>query len=549
MEKILFITPPNIKYGAFVDPSQNVKTNQKKLRRFGSVITDMPLGIISLSAYVKKFTKTQTKHIDFNIELNKLHNFEYSSFEDFFYQCLKSWADYAPTIIGISVLFTPSYQSMLEIAQCCREIYPKAMIVAGGGVPTNMYREIFRDSDYFDALCYGEGEKPLLGMVEAVDKFRYVKENAAWITPEKVESGQEFLHDFIENLDEIPFFDYDILDIAAYKLNPTISAYLSVDRQKLNFPVMTSRGCPHRCCFCSAFTVRGRKMRYHSINRVKEDFKRLKEQYGAKTIIFLDDHLMADKQRVFEIIGILKEFQMTAFFPNSLALYALERKVLEALKSVGVDQLVLSIESGSNRVLREIMHKPLNLSIVKRVADDCRELGIYTDVNILIGFPGETKQDIEDTKLFLRTIYANWFRINIATPLMGSEMLDICLKNNYIKGNYLDCDYKKAIVETEEFTVKYIQEKAYTLNLELNFVENSDYRLGDYETALNGFENAIRAKDDHALAYYYASKCLEKLDNPEKARKYMDRAKAIISEKPFWRKYVEMFNIPIENLV
>jgi radical SAM superfamily enzyme YgiQ (UPF0313 family) len=431
---------------------------------------------------------------------------------------------------------------MLLIAECCRQIFPEAIITAGGGVPTNMYKEIFRDSRCFDGLCFGEGEKPFLGLAMTGDKLDYLEKCSSWITRKKMGEGQIFKYDFIENLDEIPFFDYDILDIKSYELNPTISAYLSVKKKK-GFPVMTSRGCPHRCCFCSAHTIRGRNMRYYSVDRVRKDFQYLKERYGAEIIIFQDDHFMANRQRFFEIVSILKDFKLTAFFPNSLALYALDRKVLEALKNVGVNQLVLSVESGSEKVLREIMHKPLNLSIVKRVIDDCRKLGIYSDVNILIGFPGETKQDIENTRLFLKTTYANWFRINMATPLVGSEMLEICLKKNYIKGNYLDCDFKKAVVETEEFTAEYIQEKAYLLNLELNFVENSDFRLGNYEMALRGFENAIQAKNDHALGYYYAAKCYEKLSNPEKARQYFDTAKTIISKKPLWQKYANIFNL------
>ena len=94
----------------------------------------------------------------------------------------------------------------------------------------------------------------------------------------------------------------------------------------------------------------------------------------------------------------MKNLQLTAFFPASLTLYALDRKMLEALKSIGLNELVLSVESGSDKVLREVMHKPLNLSIVKRVIKDCQELGIDTDVAILIGLPGETKKDIEDTR-------------------------------------------------------------------------------------------------------------------------------------------------------
>ena len=544
MERILFIVPPHIRFENYVNPSFNATLTQKKGGSFGNIFTDMPIGVLSLSAYIKKRTDARTRLLDFSIALNKAESFTHSSFAEFFRAVLSEpgWKDYAPTIIAVSALFTPSYRSVLDIARCCRELFPEALLIAGGGVPTNMYKELFAESAGFDALCYGEGELPLEGLVKAGDKRNYLREDPSWITSDKVREGAVFRHRFIEDLDEIPFYDYDICEIDEYGLNPAITAYAGVGEKTQNFHVMTSRGCTNRCTFCSSHTVHGRKMRYFSIARVRQDFERLRDRYGARTIIVQDDHFMANKQRALEIVGIIKELKLKAVFQNALALYALDRKFLEALKDAGVDQLPLAVESGSDRVLRDIMHKPLNLSIVKRVADDCRDLGIYTNVNILIGLPGETKQDIEDARTFLKTLNANWFIILVATPLAGTEMLDICLKKNYLKGSYIECDYKKAIVETEDFTAEYIQDTAYLLNLELNFVANSDFRLGDYRTALKGFENAIRAKSDHALAHYYAAQCCDKLGDPEGARRHRDAAREA-AQTAFWRRYLDLFRI------
>ena len=546
MCKILFIVPPHITFNHFIKPSYNAQVVQKGCGSYGRVLTDIPLGVLSLSAYLKKHTAVETKLIDFNVILNKVEGFKFNSFSEFFRDFLSApmLAEYNPTIIGISALFAPAYHSMCNIAEVCRDVFPNAAIIAGGSVPTSMYNETYRDSDCFDALCYGEGEKPLLGLVKAGDKSRYLDENPSWITRRKVENRQPLRPDLIEDLDEIPFYDYGILNVDDYGMNPTISAYLSIDKKR-NMPNMTSRGCVFRCCFCSVHTVHGRRMRYYSIKRVREDFKRIRDEYDIQTIIFQDDHFMASKERAYEIFDILHDLRLTAFFPNSLAIYALDRKMLEALKGVGVNQLILAAESGSKRVLKEIMHKPLNLSMVRRVADDCRELGIYTDMNILIGLPGETKQDIEDTRAFLRTVSPNWVRINIATPLVGSEMFEIAMKNNYLKDDYVGGDFKKGVIETADFTAEYIEEMSYIMNLECNFVANSDFRLGNYEVALKGFENAIRAKNDHAIAYYYAAKCYEKLGDSKRSQEYMDTAKTC-AEKPFWRKYIDIFNIPLQ---
>lgn len=548
MNKILFIVPPHIRFEEFIHPSYNTRTVQKKHGSFGNIFTDMPLGVMSLSAYLKDHLPVETRLLDFSVELNRLESFEFASFADFFRAVLSAplWQDYFPDLVCVSALFTTSYHSVLDIAQCCREIFPQALLTAGGGVPTNMYREIFRETKAFDGLCFAEGEKPLLGLVAADDKHAFLEESPSWITASKAEKGMKnFQHDFIQNLDEIPFYDYSLCDIDQYGLNPAITAYGSVDGTSRNFHVMTSRGCPSRCCFCSSHTVHGRSMRYYSVDRVREDFRRLRDDYGAKTIVFQDDHLLGDKKRAYEIIEIVKTLGLTAVFQNGLALYALDRKMLEALKSAGLNQIVLAVESGSDRVLREIMHKPLDLSMVKRVADDCRELEIYTNVNILIGLPGETKQDIDDACEFLKTINANWFIILCAAPLVGSEMLDICLEKDYLRGSYIDCDYKKPIVETGDFTPEYIQERAYQLNLELNFVHNSDMRLRDWGMALKGLENAIRAKNDHVLAYYYAAQCHQHLGNVEQAAEYREKAQQIAATSSFWRRYIEMFHLPL----
>lgn len=544
MDKMLLIVPPYVSFDSFVNPLFNERTVVKKSGNYGSVVTDMPIGLISLSTYLKKHTAIEIKLIDFNIVLNKMESFEYSSFSALFDDFLSAeeWINYTPGIIGISTLFTPSYYNMIDIAHVARNIFPNALIIAGGGVPTNMYNEIFRDSTCFDALCYGEGEKPLLGLVEAIDKNEYLRTHLSWITKGQIENKQSFQHDFIENLDEIPFYDYGILNTDEYGLNPTISSYASFDKKYI-FHIATSRGCPHHCCFCSSHTIHGRKMRYHSVSRVREDLTCLRDEYGAKMIGFQDDHFMADKQRAFEIINIAKELEMPVFFQSGLALYALDRKMLETIKSAGLNQLVLAVESGSNRVIKEIMHKPINLSIIKRVISDCRQLGIDTDANILIGLPGETKQDIEDTRAFLKTLDATWFRIYVATPLVGSEMFDICIKNNYLCGSYIGCDFKRAVIETEDFTSEYIQKKAYSLNLELNFVRNSDFRLGNYKKALEGFENTITVKDDHAFAYYFAAKCYKMMAFVERYQAYKVKYQEIIDESAFWRGYANQFDL------
>ncbi|WP_153160010.1 radical SAM protein [Zoogloea sp. 1C4] len=552
MTRILFIVPPNLPFDKYVNPADNTRHVPKADgRMYGNLATDMPLGIMSMSAYLKENTEALTiQLIDFNIELNALDRFDAASFDEYFSATLaERYADFQPDIVGISSLFTPSYHNLLALGRSARACFPDALVIAGGSVPSSMYRQIFRQCPDFDALCYGEGEKPLLDLVRATDRRAYIAASPSWITIDKILRGEQFAHDFIDNLDELPFYDYELCEFERYGLNPALTAYAAIEDKTNNFHVMTSRGCPFKCTFCASHQVHGRKMRYYSLERVRADFERLRDQYGARTLVVQDDHFMGDKERARAIVDMIGEMGMTAVFQNGLALYALERPMLEAMHRAGVYHLMLSIESGSARVLKDIMKKPLKVSIAKRVAADCRELGIYTNANILIGLPGETKQDIEDTRQFLRTVDANWFIIFAAAPLVGSEMHEICESKGYLTEGYIGQDYKSAVVETEDFSAEYIQEQIYLLNLELNFVHNADMRLGDYSSALKGLLNAIRAKSDHAFAYYYAARCFTQLGDHDRAAQYHARAVEFFAASTFWQRYRDHFGLVVEPAV
>ena len=550
-KRIEFIIPPHITFEDFVSPSSAHKHVLKEDgKNYGNLVTDMPLGPLALSGYLKQSLDVDVGLLDFNVELTKAESFKYSSYLEYFCDYISQNKDslVKPDIIAISTLFSPSYESTIEMAQAWRSAYPDVFIIAGGNIPSTMYKEIFADkANEIDAVCYGEGEKPLLELMGSNPENyqEIVTDSKSWVTPEKNESNPLFEpeHDFIWDLDEIPMYDYDLCG-DDYFTNPAFTTYGGIQKKTASIHVLTSRGCPFKCVFCASWKVHGRKMRYYSIDRIKKEFSFLVKEFGVETLIFQDDHFMGDQKRALEIVQYVGELGLKAIFQNSLALYALKPEMLKALKVAGMDQLVLSIESGSERVLNKVMRKPLRLRQVEQVVKDCRELGIYTYGNILIGLPGETKEDIEDSRQFLRKTAANWFGIFCATPLVGSEMFDICEENGYLKDHWVGADYKKASVETEDWTAEYIQDMTYKFNLELNFVYNSDFELGDYERALEGFNRAIKAKADHAIAYYYASLCNKELGNEKEHKENYDKYLKYAKD-PFWMKFINEYQFPL----
>ena len=131
----------------------------------------------------------------------------------------------------------------------------------------------------------------------------------------------------------------------------------------------------------------------------------------------------------------------------------------------------------------------------------------------------------------------------VATPLVGSDMYKICIDKNYIKNNAAGGDFKNAVINTEDFTAEYIEQTAYFLNLELNFVENNDFKLGLYSKALAQFKSVIKIKDDHAFAYYFAAKCYKNLGLVNEYQAYKDKYENLIKQSAFWKRYVDLFKL------
>lgn len=308
--------------------------------------------------------------------------------------------------------------------------------------------------------------------------------------------------------------------------------------------LMTSRGCPFKCCFCASHSVHGRKIRLMSAQRVMHDMDILIKKYDVNTILIEDDHFLIDRERALVILKGLKERNINIEFTNGLAVYAIDEEIAAALKEAGVKMVTLAVESGSDYVLEKIIHKPLNLSIVTKVVSLLRKVDIYIRAFFIVGFPGETEEHRKQTVDFIRNTGFNWVGIMIATPIAGSELYKICIEKNYLVSNNIeDFHFGKGNIKTNDFTPEYIESVRYLMNLDLNFINNYDLRHGNYETALIGFNDVIKRVPDHAFAYYCSALCYEKMGNVDKQKYCMQMFRDIIDKDEKWRNYCKHFKV------
>ena len=542
MKIILFIIPPVLPINKFINPPLHNATviTKKDGKLYGNMPTEPPLGCLSISSYLKsKINDLTTTLLDFNVVANELSSFTYTDYNIFFEDILKN-ITIVPHIICISSLFSTTYTSLMQISECCKKIFPNTLIVAGGGIPTNMYKDIYKNTINIDAICYGEGELPMLSLLQNNDFS-----DKAWITKEKLLQGFIPQYNFIENLDDIPLFDYDLIIQQQY-LHNTASLQIGINENRYNIAYMSTRGCCHRCTFCASNSVHGQRVRQRSLSKMKEDFEYFKLK-NISGIVFFDDNILFNVHRFEAIIKQLKELNLIPFFQGGLVMHSLTKNVLQLLKDTGVERNILSIESGNEYVLRNIMKKPLNHTIVKQVVADSNELGIYTTANILLGLPGETKEQIENSLEFLKTLKINWFQICNFNPLIGSPLYEVCINKGYItEQDFKNTgDYKTPIVNTEDFNADYINNKTYEFNLELNFIYNNDIKNGHYDTALIGFTNVIKRRPDHAMAHYFAAKCYKYKNNLDLYEKHIQICKQILQTDEFWIKYFKKYGIII----
>lgn len=161
--------------------------------------------------------------------------------------------------------------------------------------------------------------------------------------------------------------------------------------------------------------------------------------------------------------------------------------------------------------------------------------------------PGETIEDINVAREFLKKLPANWYRINVATPLAGSEMFETAVSRGEMVGDVREAGYKSCVIETEHFTPQEINEVSYGMNLELNFVHNTDMQRGNFLRASESFDNVIQLKHDHAFALYFKSKCLRALGDHGVADKIMRTAIEIFRNDHVWNFYFHKFELEIDG--
>jgi radical SAM superfamily enzyme YgiQ (UPF0313 family) len=237
----------------------------------------------------------------------------------------------------------------------------------------------------------------------------------------------------IPDLDRIPLPAYHLLPMERYIWQR--SANFAVAMRRPIGHMITTRGCPFNCIFCST-TQHYKVFRKRSAENVLKEIKLLIDQYGIRELHFHDDSFAADAKRVAALCQMIIDEGLDIRWQVSQGINscAIDEDLLELMHKSGMYRVGFPIESACAKTLRFI-RKPIRLDKVTKLIQKCNELGIYTFGCFMIGFPEETRREIEETIDFILNSGLDYVKVSITQPLVGSDLYPVYQSLNLMEEN------------------------------------------------------------------------------------------------------------------
>jgi len=435
-------------------------------------------------------------------------------------------------IIGFSMSYDSSYPWIRPLLDIVKYSAPSAIVVAGGPAVTTAYTEILAEYPEIDACCYSEGEIGLKTLVEA-DDVLLALEADPWVTRAKRSARTVY-----EDLDKVVDIDYGMVDIDAYGMKEAFSPFMRARKEEpKQFFLVTSRGCPFQCVFCAEPSYHGAGMRYVSVDKVVDHVTMLHEQYGLNVLTIYDDQILMNHARAKEIFRRLAPLDIRIEMPNGVTLSYIDEEMAHLMRAAGVDTLYLAIEHGSARVLKDVIKKPIAVKKIKPTIEILHKAGIYCQGFFVIGLPGETRAERQETRDAIIDWGLDWATFNFATPLRGTELYRVCKEKGWVDpkdiafGSVTMTGY---VIKAPGMDKAEIEDFVLNVNLDVNFVHNRNMRVGNYDVAKSAFAEVVNRHPGQPFAHYFLGECQSALG--EDSSDSINRAMEIVERSEVWQR-------------
>lgn len=445
---------------------QHNLTVESKTKAFHRPAISLPLGILSMAAYLRaKNWPGEIEIYDARLSglVHTLPNGDriFGDLDSVVEQRIK---EANPDVVAISNMFSWQIENALQMAKIAKKACPYSVVVMGGPHVSSFPEETLREEG-IDYVVMGEGEERIYKLLEALERGEEVSIQGVLGKAEDkqlLKRNKKSPIDFIANLDELPLPAYDMVDVGRYlELQRNGFSPRPFQQGERAFTLLTSRGCPHKCVFCSIQSTMGYKWRHHSPEYVQKHIDLIVKNYRCDYIHFEDDNFTHNPERFDEIIESLakRKEKIKWDTPNGVRgdTWTFER--VKKTKESGCQMLTVAIESAVQRVIDNVVKKRLDLKQVSNLMKYCHDVNLKLNAFYVIGLPGEDKDDIVATLNFALDSYRKYNvlpNVNLAKALPGTELYETVMDNHL----YTDrLEFKPNEITTKEFDPGWINEQ------------------------------------------------------------------------------------------
>jgi radical SAM superfamily enzyme YgiQ (UPF0313 family) len=336
----------------------------------------------------------------------------------------------APDLLGVSISTRQWRRARELVAGLRREI---DVPVLAGGLHATFAPEAVLGAEGFDYVCVGEGEWATLDLLAALEHGDL--DEAGRIPNIWARGGERpALRPPVEPLDSLPFAARDLLGEAGGVAH-----------------ICAGRGCPFRCTYCSAGALTdlyaGDYLRRRSPGNVVAELAALRGRGPLDYVVFLDDTFTLDRGWLGEFCELYSREIGAGFSINGRA-ETVDGALLEMLAGAGCRHVIYGVESGSERLRREVMRRPAPNRRILEAFRLTQKAGMLATANYMLGLPGETPEDVELTLAFNAELEPDDFGFFVFYPYPGTELFDLCRRDGLLPGDWdeLPADDRRSIL-------------------------------------------------------------------------------------------------------
>ena len=323
-------------------------------------------------------------------------------------------------VVGLTAM-TPTIGSAMSIAHHLKQANPDLIIILGGAHATLLPEETLAAAPEIDIIVRGEGEETVIELLQAFE-HKQILDNIPGISYRRdgkvisTAAGSTNV-----DMGSLPFLAYHLLPWRRYEPHPPHG------RASPFAAIITSRGCPYKCSFCSK-SVFGNKFRGQSPERVVEEVAYYKEKFGIKEIAFYDDVFTLNKKRAYAIADEIIKRGLKILWTCGTRVNLVDKELLRHIKQAGCYSIAYGIESASQEILNTL-NKDITLEQVEEAVGITREVGLQTIGYFMIGSPGESPETISKSIQFAKKLKLDFAQFAVTIPFPGTELYNLYLQD------------------------------------------------------------------------------------------------------------------------